>query len=149
MWQRLAGAGKRPATQLYHAELVSIFVTHFPNVDSPPASLDASHVATFIEAVSHYSAPRYNALVGVLRIVMPHAPPLRRRPVTPKEVHLPNQAQFTALLAELDAAHRGSGGLSCRFLALTGLRIKEARMIRWDDVQADCIRVPGAVTLGV
>ena len=146
VWQRLAAAGKRPATQKYHAELVHIFITHFPNPDSLVSHIEASHVAEFVERVGHYSAPRYNALLGLLKSVVPHAPPLRRRPVTPKEVELPNQTQFTALLAELDKAHRGFGGLACRFLALTGLRIKEARLIRWSDVPPDCIIVPSSVT---
>jgi integrase len=146
VWQRLAAVGKRPATQRYHTELVLIFTRRFPNVDTPVPAITPEQISDFLEAIAHYSAPRFNALLGVLKAVVPQTPPLRFRAVAPKEVHLPNQTEFAAILRELDNAHRGHSGLVARFLALSGLRIKEARRVRWLDVRDDCLLVPASIT---
>jgi integrase len=57
-----------------------------------------------------------------------------------------SQLQFATLLRELDDRPKSHAGLIIRFLALTGLRINEARQIKWCDVHLDFILVPGSVT---
>jgi len=145
-WRRLAGIGKRPATGHYHAEIVKIFDRHWPDPETPVENITPEQIAVFLERIAHYSAPRFNAILGALKKCVPHCPPIRRRSSPPKLVTLPTQAEFAALLAELDANHRGNAGLSIRFLALTGLRIKEARALKWSDIHADKILVPPHIT---
>ena len=54
--------------------------------------------------------------------------------------------RLISALEELDKRPRSHAGLVVRFLSHTGLRINEARQLRWCDVQEDCIQVPGVVT---
>jgi len=146
-WLTLASAGKRPATARYYSEIVKIFAGHFPNVDTTdPGAVAPDQFAGFIGAVAHYSAPRFNQIISTLKFICPGCPPMRRRPPQPHAGTVPTQAEFSRLLAELDNAHRGSAGQVARLLALTGLRIKEARALQWSDVQPDGILVPGSVT---
>ena len=145
-WQAVADVGKRPATVLYHAELFAIFQQHFPRLDASQAEISRAECAEFLGRVSHYSAPRYNAVLAVLKCVVPGCPPVRRRRVQPKAVHLPGQLEFDRILAELDRAHRGHAGLAVRFLALTGCRIGEARKLTWQDVGPEGVTVPAAIT---
>ncbi len=141
-WQLVHDAGRTPATVLYHRELVTIFEREFPSLAVPPGEVTAAHVAEFLQRVAHYSAPRFNALVNILRRIIPAAQGVRRRPVHPKAVTLPGQAEFAALLAELDARPRSHAGLIVRLLALTGMRIGEARRLRWDAIAPAGILVP-------
>src|SRR5439155_17615466 len=89
---------------------------------------------------------RWNTIVSALQFITPAARALKRRPPRFKERPLMTQLNFTRLLEELDKRPRSHAGLVVRFLAHTGLRINEARQLRWCDVQEDCIQVPGVVT---
>jgi integrase len=94
--------------------------------------------------VAHFSAPRFNAVVSALKKIFPaQGRFLRLRRVTVKERAPLSQLQFSRLLAELDERPQSHGGLVIRFLAYTGLRINEARQLRWSDVRRDCIVLPG------
>mgnify|MGYP003376789952 CR=1 FL=1 len=145
-WRTLADANSKPSTREYHGELVQIFERQFPALDSAPAEVSTATAADFVQRIGHYSGSRFNALLHTLKSVCPHLPPMPTRRVTPKEVTLPSQAEFTALLAELDRSVHGCPGLVVRFLAFTGLRINEARQVRWMDVRADCIQAPASIT---
>ena len=57
-----------------------------------------------------------------------------------------SQLKFSQLLDELNGRPHKYGGLVIRFLAHTGLRINEARQLKWSDVHEDFILVPGAIT---
>jgi integrase len=141
-WHRVAIVGKRPATVTYHGELRKIFLAHFPEVHRDAGEIGEPDVATFLERVAHYSAPRFNALVSLLKVLFPvvcHR--LKRRPVRPKVFVPPGQKEFAALLAELDGRPRSHAGLVVRFLALSGLRIGEARRLPWANVLPEGILV--------
>lgn len=141
-WHRVAVLGKRPATVTYQGELRKIFLAHFPRLDASPDQIGEPDVATFLEAVAHYSAPRFNALVGLLKTLFPVlCAKLKRRAVRPKVFVPPGQREFSALLAELDTRPRSHAGLVVRFLALSGLRIGEARRLPWVNVLPEGILV--------
>lgn len=143
LWIDFRSTGKRAATIRYHRELLTIIERDWPGpLDAPACDVTAREVADFALRVAHYSGPRFNALVGILRAVVPHASTqLRRRKVSPKAVELPGQAEFSTLLRELDQAKHGESGLVVRFLALTGLRIKEAHGMEWRDLRDDGLYV--------
>lgn len=110
------------------------------------ASVTEKELLAFVPMVAHYSAPRFNAIVSVLKAVFPAAAVLRWRPVKSKERANLSQGQFADLLKELDDRPKSHAGLIVRFLAHTGLRINEARQLKWCDVHLDFIMVPGSIT---
>jgi integrase len=94
--------------------------------------------------VAHYSGPRYNAIVSALKKTLPGVTKsLRLRRVRVKSRSTINQLQFSKLLTELDSRPRSHAALIVNFLAHTGLRIKEAKSLRWRDVGNDGIFLPG------
>ena len=101
-------------------------------------------ICNFLPLVAHYSAPRFNAIASALKKVFPLAAGgVRFRPVMVKDRANVGQLQFARLLDELDRRPRSQAALVVNFLAHTGLRIKEARLLRWSDVGADGILLPG------
>jgi integrase len=130
-WRQLADVGKRPATIRYHRQLVELFQRHWPDVSQRSASVTRDDVTTFVLLVGHYSAPLFNAVVSVLRSLFgDSARHVKRRRVTVKCVTLPEQREFAAMLTELDQATRSHAPLVVRFLALSGIRLNEARQLR-------------------
>jgi integrase len=142
-WCALAGIGKRPNTQKYHREIAKLILDQWPDPERDVSAIASSDVASFTIKLSEYSAPRFNAAVSILKATVPAAKILKRRRVPVKERANINQTQFERLLTELDGRPRSHGGLIVRFLSHTGLRINEARQLRWSDVQADYILLPG------
>jgi len=71
---------------------------------------------------------------------------LKRRPVRLKDRALLSRAEFDRLLLELDGRPQSHAGLVIRLLAHTGLRINEARQLRWSDVGENFILAPGSIT---
>jgi integrase len=145
-WQRLSELSRKPSTQLYHAEIRRAILDRWLDHEQEVEDITEEQIAEFIQRIAHFSAPRFNAIVNCLKHVTAAAHSLRTRSVTPKSRHNLSQAQFTVLLAELDARPRSHSGLIVRFLSLTGLRINEARKLRWRDVCADYILAPGHAT---
>jgi integrase len=82
----------------------------------------------------------------MLRATVPAAKKLPRRRLRSKERPLLEQSQFSYLLEKLDGRPRSHAGLVVRFLAHTGLRINEARQVRWEHVREDFFLLPGSVT---
>ncbi|HMP84452.1 MAG TPA: site-specific integrase [Verrucomicrobiota bacterium] len=103
-------------------------------------------VGAFIPRISDLSSSRYNGIVTMLKATIPTARVLRRRRIQVKERALLSQLEFARLLDALDKRPRSHAGLVIRFLAHTGLRINEARQLKWSDVQADYFLVPASVT---
>ncbi|HEX3626704.1 MAG TPA: site-specific integrase [Verrucomicrobiae bacterium] len=100
----------------------------------------------FIGRIASLSDSRFNGIVTMFRATVPAAKKIRRRRLRLKERPLVNQAEFSKLLQELDGRPRSHAGLIVRFLAHTGLRINEARQVRWEHVQKDFFLLPGSVT---
>lgn len=145
-WAALQGIGKKPRTQKYHREIIALILDRWPAGDVEIETITAQDVTDFAVLVSHFSAPRYNAIVCALRATIPPAKILKRRRVTLKDRPLISQLEFSRLLEELDKRPQSHGGLIVRFLSHTGLRINEARRMRWLDVREDFFLVPGAIT---
>jgi integrase len=81
-----------------------------------------------------------------LRFISPHGNLLKRKRLKVREFVPPGQSQFEKLLAECDAAPRSQAGLVVRFLCLTGLRISEAKGLKWENVSEGGIFVPAHLT---
>jgi integrase len=104
------------------------------------------NVTDFVLSVAHYSASRYNAILCAVKATVPAARSLKRRRVTLKDRPLISQTEFSRLLEELDKRPQSHAGLVIRFLSHTGLRINEARQLRWADVQDNFFLCPGTIT---
>jgi integrase len=62
---------------------------------------------------------------------------VKRLGVKPKELHLPESGQFTALLEAMQmtgARYSGQCADFARFLAYSGCRLNETRLVRWQDI---------------
>ena len=146
-WAALRRAASKPRTQRYHLECIETIVRLWPEkCDAPAAEIAEADVAAFVPRIEHYSATRFNGMVTLLKATLSAARSIRRRKVSVKERAVLSQAEFARLLRELDGRPQSHAGLIVRFLAHTGLRITEARKLRWRDIQPDCILAPGSVT---
>jgi integrase len=146
-WAALQGIGKKQSTRDYHQEILGLVTRHWPaDLSADVATVSDRTVTDFVLRVAHFSASRFNAIVSVIRATIPAAKKVKRRPVRCKERVILSPAELGALVLELDRRPRSHGGLVVRFLVNTGLRINEARQLRWCHVHLDRIVAPGSVT---
>lgn len=145
-WLGASAWGVKPSTLKFYSEAVSTIEKTFANSGQLVSQITPEQVAAWAQIVAHYSPSRWNCLVQIMRAVCPAARSLRRRPLRFKDRPLISQLEFNRLLAECDRLPRSRAGLVVRFLAHTGLRITEARKLRWADVGANGITVPGSIT---
>ncbi len=141
-WLALHSLGRKPTSVQFNREIHGIILKHLPNCDRSRDALTTEDVLTFAQAVAHYCPSRWNAIVSALRFVTPQANCLKRRAVRLRDFTPPTHAEFSNLLAECDAAPRSKVGLVIRFLAFTGMRITEARALKWEHVGPDRIDAP-------
>src|SRR5580698_10531597 len=137
-WAALRAGIVKPRTRKYHQELISYVGRKWPEKfleDVDRVSIE--DVGVFIGRITDLSDSRFNGIVSMLRATVPAAKKIRRRRVRLKERALVNQLEFSRLLDALDGRPRSHAGLVVRFLAHTGLRINEARQIRWEHVHED------------
>lgn len=145
-WLKLQGIGKKPTTLSYHQEIARIIRDRWPDMRTPLAEVTDDQLVKFAESIAHFSTPRYNGCVNALRKMMPAAIIVPRRKYVAPERHMPTPEQYNRLLTALDCSYKGHSGLVVRFLAFTGLRINEARQIRWEHVRDEHIYAPANVT---
>ncbi len=147
-WLTIHSLGRQPRSVEFNLEIHRVTVAMWPGALNALASaVTAPLVTDFALRVSHYCPSRWNAFVGLIRFVAPgSAQELRRRPLKSKERPTVSSADFARLLASLDLARRSHGGLVVRFLAQTGFRINEARQVKWEHLQTDCILIPASAT---
>ena len=146
-WQLLSDIGKRPRTVDYHAEVVEFILARWPaDPNALVEGVTVSQLMQFMAKIADLSASRFNAIVSALKATVPAAVRLKRRPVRVKDRPLLTKEQFDRLLQELDGRPLSHGGIIVRFLAHTGLRINEARQIRWCDVLDNHFLLPGSMS---
>lgn len=147
LWLTSHSLGRRERSRKYNQEIAAIIQRNWAAPWKPIAIITEDEILEFAQKIAHYSASRWNAIVSALRAIVPGRVKLNRRRVRIREFTPPSQEEFAALLAECDRkSPRSQAGLIVRFLALTGLRIAEARGLRWCNVLNDRIEVPGSIT---
>lgn len=146
-WRRRTSIGKRPRTLKYHSELIAMIERNWQKCWNKSVSeISEDEVVEFAMRFSKFSVSRFNGVVSILRVTVPAAKDLKRRPIRLKDRALLSREQFARLIDALDGRPRSHGGPVVRFLAHTGLRINEARQLRWSDVYEDYIIVPSTIT---
>lgn len=146
LWRSVQGLGKRPRTAKFHEEIAAIIRQNLPDIDVRSACLDDQALSELAQNVGHYCPSRFNCVVSAVRYVTKNPKALRYRKLRFKNFHPPTQEEFSNLLAECDRAPKSQCGLIVRLLSLTGLRINEARQLRWKDVKADRLELPATIT---
>ncbi|MDE2100746.1 MAG: site-specific integrase [Patescibacteria group bacterium] len=145
-WAALRAGVVKPRTREYHRELIEFIGRHWPEkLQTKVIEITDQDLGVFIGRIERLSDTRFNGIVTMLRGTIPRAKNLRRRRLRIKERPCLNQFEFARLLTELDTRPQSHAGLVIRFLAHTGLRIEEARRLKWSDVREDSFLVPGAV----
>lgn len=146
-WAALRLPVVKPRTREYHQELIEFIGRHWPEkFQSALEQITEADVGAFVVRIAWLSDSRFNGIVTMLKAVLPAAKKLRRRRLQIKERPLLSQIEFSRLLEQLDGRPQSHAGLVIRFLSHTGLRINEARQIRWQDVHDDFLLVPGSAS---
>jgi len=146
-WAALRLPVVKPRTREYHQELIEFIGRNWPQkFERPIEEISEADIGEFIGRIAWLSDSRFNGIVTMLRAVLPAAKKVRRRRLRIKERPLLSQLEFSRLLEELDGRPQSHAGLVIRFLSHTGLRIAEARRIRWEHVHEDCVLVPGSAS---
>lgn len=129
-----------PTTKIFHVEICKIILDRWLDHNQECETVMLDDVLKFAERVAHYCPSRWNAVVGVLRVITPHGKELKRRKIRLTRPPPPSQAEFSRLLVECDRLAVSRAGLVCEFLGNTGLRITGARNVKWTDVGQDMIQ---------
>jgi integrase len=146
-WLELHTIGRKPRAQEFNREIAAIITNHWPGyLNASAEACTAEQVLEFAQRVTHYCPSRWNAIVSALRSITPHGKLLDRRALTSRERALISPADFARLVGELEQRPRSYAALCVRFLAHSGMRINEARQLRWKDVREDFVLVPGELT---
>jgi integrase len=145
-WQKLYAIGRKPQTLHYHAEILATIRAHWPDLQTVVADVTDAQCVAFAERIGHFCPSRFNAMVNTLRNVIPQMACVPRRRYLAGNQRVPTPEEFERLLAALDVAQQGQAGLVIRLLAHTGLRINEARNLKWEHIRADHIALPGEIT---
>lgn len=147
IWAALRAPIVKPRTREYHQEIIEFIGRNWPEkFNAEAGSITEQDVGIFAGRIGRLSDSRYNGLVTMLKPSLPAAKNLRRRKARIKERRILNQLEFRRLLDELDLRPRSHASLVVRLLAHTGLRIEEARRIKWENVQADFLLVPSSAS---
>ena len=150
----------KDASKRYRKNCVKALLRTWPTLDETPpekiSELDCREwAAKFTE---EYDDQFFNNTLSTLRSILERAGipreenpafKIKRLGVRPKELKLPEPAQFDQILEIIEnAGSRFSPHCAnlVRFLAFSGCRISEARAVRWSDVDLEKgeIRVQGA-----
>jgi site-specific recombinase XerD len=145
-WLRVHSIGNKPRSIEFNQSVVRYVRQHWPELQTPISAVTEAQCVTFATAIAHYAPARYNAAVNAIRSFVQTAHFLPRKSAAAYDPKLPTPEEFDRLLAALDTAQNGHAGLMVRFLAHTGLRINEARQLRWSDIREDHIYAPADVT---
>jgi len=146
-WLTLHTLGRKPRSQKFNEEIATVILNQWPGfLNGASRSVTVEQVNQFAERVTDYCPSRWNALVSALQFIAPKACKLERRQLRGKDRAMLSQMEFGRLLEELDKRPQSHAGLVIRFLVHTGLRINEARQVKWSDVGEDSLRLPGSNT---
>lgn len=145
-WEIVQSLNAKKSTVRFYKFAVKIIRDNWPEWSKPTDLVTTTDVLQFAVKVAHYSPSYWNTFCAVIRHVVPkHRDLMKRREIRFRSKTPPNQQEFAALLKACDESTRSQVGLVVRFLALTGMRIGQAKSIRWEHVHEEqgFIDVPG------
>ena len=138
----------KETSKLYRRKCIQALIRSWPGLDeAPPAKISETDCREWAGRFAvAYSASVFNNTLSTLRFILSRAcvghddnPALKikRLGVKPKQLQLPEPAQFNQLLKIIEtsgAALARPCADFVRFLAFSGCRLSEARQVTWADV---------------
>ena len=137
--------------KLYRRKCIKALAKSWPELDAThPAKITVADCRAWAaKFAAAYSPSVFNNTLGTLRMILERAgighddnPALKikRLGVKPKELHLPEAGQFEGILLTVETSGAGQAKHCAnfiRFLAFSGCRLNEARLVRWQDVNLE------------
>ena len=147
---------KKPASMHYRNQCLQAIESRFPNrAISTISKKETSD--RFSEIASHYSAQRFNNILGTFRKVMSFAirsharfddpsEEIKRLKIIKKELVMPTREEFRRAIEDIRAqkkANSAQAAFMSEFIAYSGMRSAEARSVHFDDIDNEKILVHG------
>jgi integrase len=145
-WLTVQNLGKKPRTRQFNEEIIATIRKHLPDLERQSERITQEEVTDFCTKVDGYCPSRWNAMLSAMKSLTAHAKILKRKKIRFRSFIPPTKDQFARLLEECDKLPRSHAGHIVRFMVLTGLRICEARALRWEHVNCARIYVPSSVS---
>jgi integrase len=141
----------KETAKLYRRKCIAALTKSWPELDAmQPDKITEQDCKTWAARfAAKYSPSVFNNTLSTLRMIIKRAgvasddDPARnvnRLGIKPKELHLPEPGQFNAILTIVESSGAGQAKPCAnfiRFLAFSGCRLNEARLVRWQDVNFD------------
>jgi integrase len=144
----------KEASKVYRLRCIKAMLKSWPELDSlTPKEITKTDCLTWAAKYAKYSPTVFNNTVGTLRLILERAGlgrdenpafKIKRLGVKPKELHLPEPKQFEEILRLIETAgSRYSQHCAdfARFLAFSGCRLNEARLVHWRDINFDKLEI--------
>jgi integrase len=141
----------KETSKIYRRKCIVALMRSWPGLDDKRpdkiTEMECREWATRFSA--KYSVSVFNNTLSTLRMILEMgglghddnpAQKVKRLGVKPKEMHLPEKSEFEAILKTVEtsgAARAKRCADFIRFLAFSGCRLGEARLVRWKDVNFD------------
>ena len=147
----------KPASMHYRDQLLGVLKKSLPNRAVVSWSVEDMRAWWASPVICAYSATRRNNTLGTLRKLLELAiaggcrvddptAGLKKVQVRKSQKSLPARADFAAIVASIRAQGKAASAEAANFvefMALSGARLNEARMVQWADIAADWIVITG------
>ena len=147
---------KKPASMHYREQCLGAIESRFPNRAISTISKKETH-DRFTEIASHYSAQRFNNILGTFRKVMSFAirsharfddpsEEIKRLRIVKKELIMPTRDEFMRAIESIRSQRKANSEQAANmseFIAYSGMRAVEASNVRFEDIDSEKILVHG------
>ena len=144
-----------PGSKLYRRNCIKALLRTWPEIDAMhPAKITESDCRAWASRfAAEYDAQFFNNTLSALRHILERAGvgidenparKIKRLGVKQKELRLPEPKQFEEILQRIETAgsrHSRHCADFARFLAFSGCRLNEARLVRWQDVNFEKMEI--------
>ena len=145
----------KETSKLYRRRCIKSLLKSWPELDaSHPARITVADCRAWAAKFAVGNCPQvFNNTLGTLRMIFERAGighdenparKVKRLGVKQKELHLPETAQFEQILSTVETSGAGRAKYCAdfiRFLAFSGCRLNEARLVRWQDVNFEKMEI--------
>jgi integrase len=145
----------RDGSKRYRRNCIKALLRTWPGIDElPPEKITEADCRDWAARFSaNYDEQFFNNTLGTLRMILARsglgrdanpAYKVKRLGVKPKELHLPEGQEFEALLEKVETSGAGQAHHCAdfiRFLAFSGCRLEEARLVKWQDVNFEKMEI--------
>jgi integrase len=142
---------RKETAKIYRRKCIAALLKSWPELDAlAPEKITEANCRTWAtKFAADYSASVFNNTLSTLRMILERAGigiddnpahKVNRLGIKPKELHLPEPDQFNEILRIVESSGAGQAKPCAnfiRFLAFSGCRLNEARLVQWRDVNFD------------